>query len=135
MNRLLVGICVALWLAVAAWMGTIMYLSSLTGPEVAEMTPFNAWDKLLHFVAFFAGGALLAGALRASTKWPAERIILVAGLAIAIFGGLDEWRQYYTPLRSGADVYDWMADALGGFAGAAAKCAAWWGVRRARRDV
>jgi len=37
---------------------------------------------------------------------------------IALYGAIDETHQLFTPNRSGADVYDWTADALGGFVGA-----------------
>ncbi len=103
----------ASWLAVAAWAGTIIYLSSLSGSDLEHMMTVQIWDKLAHFSAFAAGSALLTGALRVSTAWPPLRIALLAIFTLALFGATDEWHQLYTPGRSGADRYDWIADVLG----------------------
>jgi hypothetical protein len=118
MNRRSLWLCVALWLAVIGWAATIVYFSSLPGPEIEEMMPFALWDKFLHFIAFVAGGVLLASALRQSTAWPRGRIALVGIAALTAFGATDEWHQLHTANRTGADVYDWLADALGAAAGA-----------------
>jgi VanZ family protein len=48
--------------------------------------------------------------------WPAA--ILGAIALTSVYGASDEWHQLYTPLRS-ADVRDWLADTIGGMAGAA----------------
>lgn len=107
------------WVAVLVWAAAVVWLSSRTGPELAELTPFELWDKGAHFVAFLAGGALLAVALRCSTTWPWKKIVLVSAATISFFGALDEYHQTFTPNRSGADVFDWLADALGACTGAA----------------
>jgi VanZ family protein len=44
--------------------------------------------------------------------------VLVASLALSLFGVTDEYHQLYTVNRSGADVGDWVADTLGGCFGA-----------------
>lgn len=77
------------------------------------------WDKTNHFLAYALGGWLVASAFRVSR--PEARIvtgIVVAVVAIAAFGALDEAVQTLTPGRSGGDVFDWTADALGALAGA-----------------
>ncbi|MHA3770951.1 VanZ family protein [Verrucomicrobiota bacterium sgz303538] len=118
MNRLLLWLCVALWCGVIIWAGTIFYLSTLTGPQVEQLAPFKFWDKAAHFVAFAAGGALLSGALGLSRRWPLWRTILAATFVLSLYGALDEWHQLYTPLRSGADKWDWFADTVGALSGA-----------------
>lgn len=106
------------WTAVIGWALTVTYLSSLSGADVAGLNAFELSDKLLHFVAFAIGGIVLALALRLTTAWSARTILLVAVLAIALFGAVDEWHQQFRPGRSGTDIYDWIADVLGAIAGA-----------------
>ena len=107
----------ASWLAVILWASTIYYLSSLSGPEI-EKIGIQFWDKAEHFLAFFTGAVVLTCALRFSTGWSWVRIGLVGSLAIAGYGATDEFHQLFTPHRSGGDLLDWLADALGGTLGA-----------------
>ena len=107
----------AAWLAVAVWGATIYWLSSRTGPEIEELNVFEIWDKAAHFSAFLVGGGTLAVALRWSTAWPSARLAIFAAIAISLFGASDEYHQLFTVNRSGADVFDWLADTLGGIAG------------------
>jgi VanZ family protein len=109
----------AAWLAVFAWAATIVWLSGKPGEEIEELNVLEVTDKVAHFAAFLVGGGLLTIALRWSTAWPWRKIALAAALAIALFGAADEYHQTFTPNRSGADVFDWIADALGAVAGAA----------------
>lgn len=119
--RVAAWVLVVAWLAVAAWAGGIWTLSSMTGPQVEELTPFQVSDKLLHALAFFIGGVLLMLALRATVPaGPRLRRVAFAWLALSVFGALDEWHQLHTPQRTGADVWDWAADSLGALAGALA---------------
>src|SRR5262245_3475642 len=43
------------WLGVVIWVCTVFWISSRGGPELEEDFPFimEAWDKFLHFSAFF----------------------------------------------------------------------------------
>jgi len=76
-------------------------------------------DKFNHFVAFAVGGWLAAAALRVSfPHLPVARPILIAVALIAAFGAFDEMWQTFAPGRTGGDFYDWIADFLGGIAGA-----------------
>lgn len=75
-------------------------------------------DKVAHFGYFLGGGFLLAWIFRRLKTWPAWRIALTVFLVIAAVGAADEIHQLFTPGRSGADVFDWLADVCGGFAGA-----------------
>src|SRR6266478_2496435 len=125
MNRFLRALCVTLWVGFAGWVATIFYLSSLSGPSVEELNVFHLWDKLAHFIAYAAGGVLLAGGLRAGTRLSPAKIFGYTLLALSLFGASDEWHQLYTPGRSGADVHDWLADTLGSAAGATLALVLW----------
>jgi VanZ family protein len=104
------------WLAFVAWTGTIYYFSSLTGPEIAQFG-IQIWDKVEHFAAFAAGGVSLALALRWSVTWPWKSVALFAILILVVYGALDETHQLFTPNRSGADPFDWLADCFGALTG------------------
>jgi len=108
----------ALWLALLVWAGGILWLSSLT-PDKLPSAAFLTWDKFNHFIAFAVGGWLAASALR--TCRPALRpapALIFAIAVVAAFGAFDESLQFFTPGRTGADLYDWIADFLGALAGA-----------------
>ena len=107
---------IAAWLAVAAWACTITYFSTLTGPEIAEFG-ITLWDKAEHFAAFTAGGVALSMALRWTFDWPWKKLARFAILALVVFGAIDEIHQLSTPNRSGADPFDWLADAFGALTG------------------
>jgi VanZ family protein len=105
------------WISVAVWAGTIIWLSSLSGDELAKLGFIKVWDKAAHFLAFALGATLLSVALRLSTQWHWKNIAWIALIAIAFFGATDEWHQRYTPRRHGADVADWITDTVGAMAG------------------
>lgn len=107
-----------LWSALVVWAGAILWLSSL-GAEELPRAAFMAWDKLNHFAAFAAGGWLAASAVRVSIPFlRAGTLLLAAALVVASFGAFDEMFQLLSPGRSGADLYDWIADLLGASFGA-----------------
>ena len=108
---------IASWGAVIVWALTIIVLSSLSGPQVAKMNVFKIWDKAAHFIAFLVGALLLANALRLSTHLSWTKIVIVAAVAMSLYGASDEIHQLCTPKRSGADLGDWIADSLGAIAG------------------
>ena len=120
MNRIPLWLRVAAWGAVLVWASTIFWLSSRTGPEIEELNVFEISDKIAHFAAFFAGAVPLYLALKWSFPEAASRTLLLTIGYIAIYGAIDETHQLFTVNRSGADIYDWTADALGGAAGALA---------------
>ena len=117
MNRKLLVLSALAWLGVLAWGGTIYYLSTKTGSEVEHLLPMKIWDKAAHFIAFTAGGFLIATALRVTAAWSWRALIPVTFLVVSLYGATDEWHQQYTPGRSGKDVGDWTADTIGGLAG------------------
>jgi VanZ family protein len=106
------------WIAVMAWAAAIIWLSSLSGPELEDLTNVDVWDKGAHFIAFFCGAILVSLALRLTTAWSWPKIAWVAVILVSVFAATDEWHQLYTPKRSGADLFDWIADTLGAIAGA-----------------
>lgn len=89
--------------------GTIFMVSGQS--EVA--TPgfsFTHIDKIAHFGVF---GALATSLIRLEffrkQGWKgAVQVILL----VSLFGGLDEWRQSFTPGRM-VEFGDWVADTLG----------------------
>jgi VanZ family protein len=106
------------WVGVLAWAATIVWLSSLTPSELPRLA-FLAWDKINHFAAFAVGGWLTATALRLSRPQASTAAgIMAAIVLVSLFGAFDELHQLYTPDRTGADWYDWIADSLGAIVGA-----------------
>lgn len=107
-----------LWILVVAWGWVIFFASSTPAEDLAGSELF-AWDKLNHFIAYAAGGWLAGSALRVGQPGGSRRLqVFAAVVIISVYGALDELRQVYTPGRSGADFYDWIADFLGAIAGA-----------------
>lgn len=104
--------------ALICWLGLLWFVSSRPGmgggPDIDHL------DKVAHFGFFLAGGFLFAGChfqIRPeNSDW--KRIIFTAVIAMAVIGWLDEWHQTHVPGRNGGDVWDWLADLLGGMAGA-----------------
>jgi len=114
-SRLLAGF---LWCALLGWAGGIVWLS-LTTQGNLPTAAFLFSDKSNHFIAFAIGGWLAATALRVSlARLPITGAILIAITLIGALGALDETLQTFTPGRTGGDLYDWIADFLGGGAGA-----------------
>ena len=106
-----VGVLFGLWLA-GLWI-----LSSLAGDEV-QLPPFPGADKLAHFLYFAVGGCLLGWLVSRMLGWRGWKLVGSVLFAMLLIGALDEFHQLYTPNRSGADPFDWLADAAGGFLGA-----------------
>jgi VanZ family protein len=110
------------FIAVLAWMRLVWHLSSIPGDGSPPLIPHI--DKLMHFLGFAVGGMLMAGLLTSVTRALMRRkarwdfIIPATAILIGLFGWLDEWHQCFTPGRHGANLADWVADFLGGIAGA-----------------
>ncbi len=102
-----------------AWFVLLFILSSTSGSPV-KPPPIRHFDKIAHFGYFFGGAGLMSAWLYfrnpGNASWP--RIILTVTGLFALIGALDEWRQTFTPGRSGNDPFDWLADILGALAGA-----------------
>jgi hypothetical protein len=115
--RLLVWICVA-----AVYWVFLFMLTHLPGRALGYLLnrmPIGihaaaaANDKVQHAIAFFGLGVILCGAYEA---WRPNREWGYLGvfLAIAVYGGLDEFTQGFVGSRQ-SDFRDWLAD-LGGAA-------------------
>lgn len=109
----------AIWLAaLLAWYGLLWFLSSITGIKGPQ--PIPHFDKFQHF-AYFLGGGMLFSGFRfllnpGNARW--RSILITTILLMAALGFIDEWHQCFTPGRSGGDPWDWLADLIGGAAGA-----------------
>ena len=102
-------------LAALCWAGLIFYLSGQ--PSIETPTLFPGQDKLFHLIEFGILGFLAMGALRASHGGYQARQLWGVAAVVMLYGILDEFHQYFVPGRS-ADVYDVLADAIGGLLGA-----------------
>lgn len=103
------------WLATAAWFLTVSWLSSKSAGffHVPKGLEVPHLDKLVHFVIFGVGAALLGNALIYTFRTHRIWLFTVTFLVVSAFGIVDEYRQMSTPGRSGGDVGDWIADTLG----------------------
>jgi len=100
------------WAPAAVWSLAILFLTSIPNPSLD--VPPNS-DKVAHFAVYAILGLLCARAAKLRRDDIATLLALIAG--ISLFGAIDEAHQYFIPGRSPA-VDDWMADSLGGIAGA-----------------
>ena len=106
-----------LWLPLFLYSGLIFYLSSRPGPRRLP-TALPHRDKVFHVLAYAVWGGLFAWA--ALRTWPGlrlGRVVVLAGLAGALYGLSDEIHQSLVPSRA-ADGLDLLADAAGAFLGA-----------------
>ena len=109
-----------IWLAgFLIWLGSLWFMSA-NSTTIEGIPPIPFFDKVCHFGYFFGGGGLLSAYFysRRPTPPPWRQLILIVVLTLAAVGWIDEWHQTFTPGRSGNDPGDWLADVLGGFAGA-----------------
>lgn len=73
----------------------------------------------MHFIAYMAL-AFAAGLWFSRESWctrPLRNFLICTAIA-SVYGAIDEFHQYFVDNRS-SDVWDWVADTLGGAAGAA----------------
>jgi VanZ family protein len=117
---------VARWLAVAAWMGAIFALSSVSGLRVSQDAEVDRpLRTLAHLAAFGLLGGLVLYALCANAR-PSIARAVVAMAITTLYAIGDELHQSLVPDRSGR-VQDVAIDALGALAGLAV---AWLVLRR-----
>jgi VanZ family protein len=90
--------------------------SQSTLPVVKGILGF---DKVQHFAAY-AALALATGFWfsRESLLKRSRRVFVICAAIASVYGIFDEFHQYFVPGRS-CDIWDWVADSLGGAAGAA----------------
>ena len=115
MRRLAAG-SLSSWLPPLLYMAVIFGISSLPNP-LPQVTA-RVSDRLLHVVEYGVLAALFA---RALTREGAggRTTILAAIVMTSLYGASDEYHQAFVPGRI-SDVRDWIADTIGGVAGALA---------------
>jgi len=98
--------------------GGIWFLSSQS--TLPQPKGIFGWDKLQHLAAF----AVLAAAVGlwvTPAFWKRRSVLalLLVALVSSAYGAIDELHQYFVPGRF-SSFWDWLADTLGAFFGAAA---------------
>ncbi len=92
----------------------IALFTSTHVPLPEKLIPPGLSDKSLHLVTYLILAYLLAFAT--STKRPLGlKLYLLLVVVIAAYGAIDELLQI--PVNRHADVFDWVADILGGTVG------------------
>jgi VanZ family protein len=104
------------WWLVAAWAILIFVLSSIPGKSMPDI-PGLRYDKLLHGAVYSVLAALFFLALRRASSLGTGRVVAAAALFALAYGLTDEFHQLFVPGRS-ADLYDALADGIGGLLGA-----------------
>ena len=102
------------WMLPLGWAAVILALTSVPGSAVPEVA-IESGDKLVHVALYAILGALTLRA--AGNSGHPIRTVGIVGMAVSLFGIVDELHQLFVPGRS-ADVIDWMADTIGGMTGA-----------------
>jgi VanZ family protein len=104
------------WLPVIVWCAIIFVQSAFAVPKIVPDWPH--FDKVLHTGVYGLLGLLFC---RAFSSYPGIRrrtilLVALATLFTALYGLSDEWHQSFIPART-ADVFDLLADLVGGFLG------------------
>ena len=117
------------------WFLFIGYLAALYWVSARQTVPtvdIEGLDKVAHAVAYFGLCVVsrLAFGTLSSRRWLAT---LWAVAVTLLYGAIDEWHQSFVPGRS-SDLYDWIADAVGGVAGGTLFLV-FWTRRRVRQAI
>lgn len=104
------------WSLVAAYAILIFILSSLSNPSPLSIPDIFMADKLIHFIEYAIFGFLLFAALYEGMA--IKKAALFSVVIAAIYGATDEFHQYFVADRN-SDLFDLLADSLGGVAGTA----------------
>lgn len=103
--------------AVVVWAAVLYFLSSQ--PSTALPGGFPGIDKIEHATYFALGGMCFLLGLRLAGLACGKGLAVVLSVVFCVIVGvLDEWHQLHVPGRSGGDVWDLLADTVGGFIGA-----------------
>ena len=100
------------WILVAAWMGLIFYLSSISNFKVPDRLVNSISNNIAHFTEFFILCMLLFRAIKKSTQWEIKKIIVVSWIFSVIYAFLDEFHQSFVPGRF-PSLVDIFVDTLG----------------------
>lgn len=109
----------------------IYVVSGMKDPPVPEVLVFRFSDKFMHAGVYAVVGALAYRGRLLRSMRPSRALVWHATLIVAVHGAFDELHQAFVPNRT-ADVFDLLADTVGGVIGAALAHEL---VRRARRDT
>jgi VanZ family protein len=119
------------WTLALLWAAVIFALSSIPGRAFPSVPALGS-DKLLHGMVYavFGGVSFLA----ARSTWSVRAPWLVIGCTVAavLYGLSDEFHQSFVPGRT-ADLWDVVADAIGGLVGAVAAAGLSLASRRGQR--
>jgi VanZ family protein len=126
------GVAPRQWLRRAAalgWCAAIFALSAQRDVPGGFLENIPHIDKIVHFLLYAALGALTFNVLRGEGRVSLKRYALILAMVwAAVYGASDEFHQHFVPGRH-VELADWLADTLGGAAGAAA-----WRLRLFIRD-
>jgi len=104
------------WLPVLAY--CLFIFAQSGGASPIRMNLFPHQDKVAHAAGYAVLGALLVRAFRGSRPETGWRMLwLLGAVAAGLYGLTDELHQSFVPTRS-ADPADFVADIVGGAAGA-----------------
>ncbi len=100
------------WIPAVVWAAGIFYLSSKQAKDLPQIDiPYL--DKVVHFILYGTLSTLTFCGLRLGSARN-FRVAMFLGLLIAsLYGVSDEYHQRFVSGRS-CDVFDWVADTLGG---------------------
>ncbi|MDT8316450.1 MAG: VanZ family protein [bacterium] len=104
------------WFLVVAYAILIFFLSSLSTPSPLPIPDIFMADKLIHFIEYAIFAFLLFSALYEGMD--VKKAAFLSVIMAAIYGATDEFHQYFVAHRD-SDLFDLLADSLGGVAGAA----------------
>ena len=119
MNRIGWKAALLAWAPALLWAAGIFRLSAIPGDALPSLPGWWNADKLVHGIIFGVLGALGWRGVRATFgrgRSLTEQVI-IAVACTTLFGISDELHQAFTPHRS-PDVFDVIADAIGGSLGA-----------------
>ncbi len=96
-----------------AWAIFIFIASSIPAYEMPDMTIF-AWDKAIHLGVYLVLAACVFTACSHPDAPPYLQSHRIAAtiVFVAVYGGLDEFHQYFVPGRA-VEFFDWVADVSG----------------------
>lgn len=104
------------WFLVAAYAIIIFIISSLSNPSPFPLPDIFMADKLIHFIEYAILGFLLFAALYEGME--VKKAAFFSVVMAIIYGATDEFHQYFVVDRN-SDLFDLLADSLGGVAGTA----------------
>lgn len=104
------------WGVTILWFVLLFIVSSMSTLPPGPGIPFQ--DKIQHTIYYMIGAASLFLALRFRSPPLSVGAAFLAALVLCMaVGWFDEWHQTFTPGRRGNDIWDWLADTLGGILG------------------